>query len=161
MTDLPGIPQTDPPVNPDLVIDMSEPIERQPGEFDAALAAAGSVAGAPGTIRDKPIPEVHQLPDAEGRLLSEDELPVPGVHYVEWESRDWGVVRGCQLPEAEYVRQQIEQTRLTVDRFGIRDEVLTPKGTYVSVPREHRLDRAAAHARWRYRGYLAGEVSSL
>ena len=129
-----GAPQTDSPVNVPGVAPLDVP---------------------------SPTPEPLQVPDAEGRLLAPDEVPVPGVHYVEWESRDWGVVRGCQLSESEYVRSQIEQTRLTVDRFGIRDEVLTPKGTYVSVPKEHRLDRAASHARWRYRGYLAGEVSSL
>jgi len=52
------------------------------------------------------------------------------------------------ISEEEYVRGEVEATRLAIER-GLKDHD------------GKRLDRAEAYARWRYAGYLAGEIASL
>lgn len=59
------------------------------------------------------------------------------------------VGRSKRLTEDEYVRHEVEQTKLYIQRM-------------VNKPADpERLARAEAYARWRYRGFLSGEVASL
>ncbi|HSV08572.1 MAG TPA: hypothetical protein VLI07_18795 [Candidatus Binatus sp.] len=69
--------------------------------------------------------------------------------YVEFEGEPRQVVREAQVSEDEYIFNEVAQTRLYVE--GIRS----------SVPVEERLKRTASYARWRYRGFLCGEIASL
>jgi hypothetical protein len=58
--------------------------------------------------------------------------------------------------EEEYVRKELEQTRLYIE------SMLRP-GTEKTTPQaiSERLVRAERYARWRFRGFMEGEVASL
>lgn len=143
MSDLPFDPSVNPPEGD--VPDFTEAIK--------------SLADFP--LDERPAPALAQLPDGEARLLDPNERPVPWAHYVHWEKKDWAVAKSCTLTENEYILLEVERTEVYASRFNIQDKRLTKKGTYEPVPVKIRLDKSAAYARWRYRGYLAGEVSSL
>lgn len=112
-------------------------------------------------VGEPPIPRIQQLPDSESRELRGDEYPVPGVHYVEWQGKEWLVARKLSLTEDEYVRREVDATRDYVRVNDIRDKHLNAKGEYEPTDPQVRLDISAKNARQRYRGYLAGEVFSL
>jgi hypothetical protein len=112
-------------------------------------------------IGEPPAPQPIEVPDAEGKELRPSELPVPGVHYVEWEGKEWAVARRASVTEEQYVRTEVEGTVRYVKTYAIRDKRLNAKGEYVTADPKLRLQRTAEYARWRYRGYLAGGVESL
>jgi len=60
-----------------------------------------------------------------------------------------------RLPtEAEYVLQELEATREYIASLKVSDKT-TPEAI------RKRLERTEAYARWRYQGYLSGEIASL
>lgn len=122
---------------------------------DLVLGIEKGVAGS------APVPRVQNLPSDEGVLLNSDEKPVPGVHFLHWEGSDWMVIRPSHLTENEYVDMETEETRRTIAYFEIVDKALDDKGQYVNVDMGERLAKATENARWRYRGYLVGQVTSL
>jgi hypothetical protein len=67
---------------------------------------------------------------------------------VAWEGRTWPVVREAHFSESAYIAQEILATKLLI-KGGLKD------------PEGKRVERARAHARWRYRGFQAGEIASL
>lgn len=62
--------------------------------------------------------------------------------------------RSFSLTEDEYVAQALEAARLFHDQTS-------PQATESTKTLADRLERAERYARWRYRGFRAGEVSSL
>jgi hypothetical protein len=70
------------------------------------------------------------------------------------------------LTEEVYVQDQLAQTRLYIDRM-LRPHIRAPQDPSDVVDKtspqaiEERLKRAEAHARWRYRGFVEGEIASL
>lgn len=81
-------------------------------------------------------------PDLTGaalRLLRPDELPVVGSHYVVWGEP------AMPLPVV------VGSFRVSEDEYA----------SLVEGSSELRRERAEAYARWRYRGFLAGQVSGL
>lgn len=113
-----------------------------------------------------PVPRVPDAPDIDAevkvklRLLREDEIPTPGIHYVLWGHGSLGmtdeypVLKSANLNEIAYVtRMGLEAEELV--EGGLKDP--TPGAGY---PKTRRL-RAEMYARWRYRGYITGEVASL
>lgn len=114
--------------------------------------------GVPGS---EPVPRIQDLPVITVEtLLDPDTLPVPGTHYVEWENALWRVKRSSFVTENQYVLMETEETRRMVARYEIHDQVLSGD-KYVDMDPGERLQKANEHARWRYRGYLAGQVASL
>lgn len=84
--------------------------------------------------------DVDALASVNLHLLGPDEVPVVGEHYVVWgdPALPLVVVRGAYaVSENEHVR-------------------LTATGT-----NPLRQDRAEAYARWRYKGYVSGQVNGL
>jgi hypothetical protein len=84
--------------------------------------------------------DVDALASAHLRLLGPDEVPVVGTHYVVWgePAMPMVVVRGAYaVSENDHVR-------------------LTAVGTDPV-----RQGRAEAYARWRYKGFVSGQVSGL
>jgi hypothetical protein len=72
----------------------------------------------------------------------------PGEEVIEWEGKTWPVVRRKYVSEDEYVSAELEITRGLL-RKGLKDHD------------GQRLVRTEKYARWRYRGFLAGEIHSL
>lgn len=97
--------------------------------------------------------------------LPPSELPTIGLHYVLWGpgtlsmSEPHPVLRSVLLTEERYV----QEARLHVDELvsgGLKDPDPGKKLGMDNVPSSRR-ERAAAYARWRYRGYLAREITGL
>lgn len=105
----------------------------------------------PGTFRNR----------MEGlQKLRPDEIPVPGQHFVVWGSKllDDIIPRPVRLTasvtENQHALEAGAHAQALVDG-GLKD----PHGG-TKYPRT-RKERAEAYARWRYKGFLAGEVSGL
>src|SRR5262245_3644707 len=95
-----------------------------------------------------PVPQGSLGQEAgQGSRLPEPELDES--RFVEFEGELRLVVREADLTEDGYVAREIDETR----RYAAQ--------VRSSVPLEDRLKRTAAYARWRYRGFLCGEVASL
>jgi hypothetical protein len=90
-------------------------------------------------LADLGVPEEPDLTGSSLRLLKDDEVPVVGQHYVIWgdPAKPLPVVVGSY-------------------RVSLEDHIATvPEG---EAPRDV---RAMLYASWRYKGYLAGQVSGL
>jgi hypothetical protein len=74
--------------------------------------------------------------------------PAPNLGTVDWEGKTWPVVRQAHVTEAEYVGAEALATRLQIAR-GLKDHD------------GKRVERAKAYARYRYRGFVVGEIASL
>jgi hypothetical protein len=69
---------------------------------------------------------------------------------VEWEGKLWPIVRvHPSLSEQAHVDAEVLATRLMLKEYRLKD------------PDGKREERAAEHARWRYRGWSVGEIASL
>jgi hypothetical protein len=70
------------------------------------------------------------------------------------------------ITEESYVAEQLEQARLYIARM-LRPHVRAPQDPPAVVDKtspqavKERLERVEKHARWRYRGFVAGEIASL
>lgn len=105
------------------------------------------------------------IPDLPNGILVElrpDELPVIGRHFVVWGSeflndiRERPVRRTSQEVENVYAWRIRDEAQQLVD-MGLKDPDPRLPDRY---PR-HRCDRAEKYARWRYRGFVAGEIAGL
>jgi len=65
------------------------------------------------------------------------------------------------ISEAEYVRRTVAEAALYADSIGEIDKPTKRGDNEFTNLRSDRLKRAEGYARWRYRGYLSGEVASL
>jgi hypothetical protein len=68
-----------------------------------------------------------------------------GDELIEWEGALWPVKRQAGLSEDAYAAAEVEVTRLA----------------HLKDPDGRREERCDAYARWRYRGYIVGEIRSL
>ncbi len=109
--------------------------------------------------------------------LRPDELPNPAKHYVIWGSAhldDIGprrVRRSCPVTEDVHADREVEHTK-TLLAHGLKNpKVWTdPKTRKPLMDSEKdqpgteqwdRVKRTEEYARWRYKGYVCGEVASL
>jgi hypothetical protein len=107
--------------------------------------------------------------------LQPDELPVVGRHFVIWGSAHLDdvkarpVKRAYLITEEAHAAREVEHTKVLLNH-GLKNPVewTNPRtgapGVDPSTPGAERWDRVRRtehYARWRYRGYLAGEVASL
>ena len=89
--------------------------------------------------------------------LGPDEIPTPGRHFVVWGSdylddiRRRPVKRSAPVTENEHAKREIAHTKRLLE-YGLKN----PK--YKGLDR---VGRTEQYARWRYRGYVCGEVASL
>jgi hypothetical protein len=128
-------------------------------ERKAALRAAENGGLEPAEIGTSPAPELPPPATREPTysLLRPDELPVVGRHAVTWGSEllndvRWRrVQRSSHLTENQYVELQVAHSQLLVD-LGLKDEPHRGEG---------RVDRTERYARWRYKGFLSGEIDKL
>jgi hypothetical protein len=67
---------------------------------------------------------------------------------VEWEGETRTVVRRAHVTESEYV-------------FKCKADTLVALASGLKDHDGKRVDRTEAYAKWRYRGFLAGEIASL
>ena len=73
----------------------------------------------------------------------------PGAEeLIEWEGKLWPAVHTQYVTEDEYAEAEGRITQGLLDR-GLKD------------PDGKRVERAVRYARWRYRGWLVGEIRSL
>lgn len=129
-------------------------------------------------IRVPDSPDIAPEPETAGErplaLLRPDELPVVGRHFVVWGSvllddiRERPVRKASRSTEDEYARQMVAEAHKLVDMGLKNPRVRTdPKTRKALMDSEDggevwdRMDRANAYARWRYQGYVCGEVHSL
>jgi len=75
------------------------------------------------------------------------------VELIEFEGRLLPRVHECSVSEADYIANEVEITRAQMKIGMIKTNPI--------VNGKDRLDRTADYARWRYRGFLCGEVASL
>lgn len=92
-------------------------------------------------------------PELPERQVDEPE-PEPAGEMVEFEGRLLPRVHSCSWDEETYVAHHLEQTKL----FHAQT---SPQATLSTVTLDDRLERAERYARWRYNGFLAGEIASL
>lgn len=72
----------------------------------------------------------------------------PDLGTVEWEGKLWPIVRPSYVSEDDFVHAEVEMTKTLIER-GLKDHD------------GQRVARAEAYARWRYRGWLVGEIVNL
>jgi hypothetical protein len=116
-------------------------------ELAVALTPVGQGSDAPKPPPSPGPPPVREALSAIGGAPFE--TGVTPVRLVEFEGELRPVVREAEVSEGDYVANEVAQTRLYIE--GIKSQV----------PLEERLRRSADYARWRYRGFLCGEVASL
>jgi hypothetical protein len=106
-----------------------------------------------GTTAKVPQPEVVSVEVGPGLSISDygsvvaTEIP-EREETADWEGKRWPVLRSHSLSEDEYVDMEARHTRDAIQR-GLKD------------PDGKRVERSEKYARWRYRGYQAGEIRSL
>lgn len=121
-----------------------------------ASLVKGNVDPAP-DIQD---PEPPEPVTVKLRELKADELPIIGEHYVVWGSkllndiRQRPVTRIAPLTENQYANTQANAAAL-LTKHGTKD----PPGGSTYPP--NRETRAETYARWRYQGYLCGQIKTL
>jgi hypothetical protein len=99
----------------------------------------GSVTVGPGSVTE---------PAGPGNVTDEDGIEIVG--------------RRPSISEEDYVAQIVAEAEEFSKAIGETDAPFTVgEGVVVSRRRSDRFERASRYARWRYRGFLAGEVSSL
>lgn len=99
-----------------------------------------------------------RIPPSEGLVeLPPNEKPVAGMHFVIWGhgslsmTEPYPVLKVAHTTERNYVTRMGDEARYLVEQ-GLKNPLHREQG---------RADRAEQYARWRYRGYVAGEVASL
>jgi len=114
-------------------------------------------------VRGSDIEAIKSVPNSlpELALLKPNERPVVGNHFVVWGSvllndiRERPVKRRA-VSEDEYALKMRREAEELVKR-GLKD----PDPNMDSKYDRSRADRAEKHARWRYKGFVCGEVASL
>jgi len=84
-----------------------------------------------------------------GRASSEVVLP----RFIEFEGELRQITRSADITEGDYIANEVRVTQEQLKVGLIR--------THPVVNGKDRLNRTADYARWRYRGFLCGEVASL
>ncbi len=89
--------------------------------------------------------------------LNHNDIPEVGKHFVVWGSKLLDDVQPRPVTRTAYVSERVYagHMREVAERLvkeGIKDPLHRGKG---------RADRAEDYARWRYKGYVCGEVASL
>ena len=79
--------------------------------------------------------------------------------YVETEVE--AILRAPAISEEAYVAQIRREAALYADSIGEDDRPVKIGEVELSGRRTDRMARAERYARWRYRGFLTGEVASL
>lgn len=77
--------------------------------------------------------------------------PSPPTGTVVFEGREYPIVRNCSWTEEQYVAHELAITKAEMDR-GLKDIVVDGVG---------RMERSEKYLRWRYRGFLAGQIAAL
>ena len=86
-------------------------------------------------------------PEPPGEVSGD--FPSPSSEeLIDWEGKLWPVVRKRFVSEDEYAAEEAEIARGLIAK-GLKDTD------------GRRVERASNYARWRYRGWLAGEIRSL
>lgn len=123
-----------------------DPIPKIPDAPD--ISEPPKKKGVPGTFKNK----------IEGLdKLKPSELPVPGQHSVVWGSDYLDDIKVRPVKRAATISEDAYASRMRMEaeflvKAGIKDPLHRGKG---------RADRAEDYARWRYKGYVAGEVRGL
>ena len=142
------------------------PVPKIPDAPDISKPPRKKKGGVPGMLKNS----IEGLTE-----LSDDELPEPGKHYVIFGSQHLNdtkarpVKRKAPMTLAKHVEAEIHHTQLLLDRGLKNPKVWTNPVTGASgvgpdfpgAVLWDRIDRTAHYARWRYRGYVCGEVQSL
>jgi hypothetical protein len=116
----------------------------------------------PAPTLDEVVTAVPAVPASEGDIVVRDEehtVEYPGEitgdfegpaseELIDWEGKLWPVVRQRFVSEDEYAADEAEIAKHMI-AHGVKD------------PDGKRVQRATNYARWRYRGWLAGEIRSL
>ena len=128
----------------------------------------GPLAKIPDAPDISPAPrDTEAAPDEEVTGLTElkpTERSVVGQHFVIWGSLAFSDIRERPVKrhavsEDEYAAKMRRETEWLVAN-GLKDP--DPEKLYgKSDVLRHRADRAEQYARWRYRGFVCGEVASL
>lgn len=77
---------------------------------------------------------------------------------IEFEGKTWPVVRNCSWDEETYVAHEMSVTREQMELGLLKEVIETREGPGKGKGRMWRTER---YARWRYHGFLAGEIASL
>jgi hypothetical protein len=149
-----------------LDIEISdEPISREEALRAAKLVPASSLAPPapePAALSED---EEQRIRDRFGYVSSEKRTKAERDAVAERILRKEGL-RAQGITEESYVQDQLEQTRLYIARM-LRPHVKAPQDPPTVVDKtspeaiQERLRRAEKYARWRYRGFVAGEIASL
>jgi hypothetical protein len=114
-------------------------------------------------VKGSDLAATSTVPDSLPGLiqLRPDERPAIGVHFVVWGSvllndiRERPVKRSA-VSEDEYARKMRSETEWLVTQ-GLKD----PDPNIPMKYARSRTERAEQYARWRYKGFVCGEVHSL
>ena len=117
-------------------------------------------------VHGSDIQKIRDVPNSFPELveLRPDERPVVGKHFVVWGSAAFGdiherPVKHHAVSEDEYARKMRREAEALV-AGGVKDPDPAEHLGVEGEPR-HRVDRAEKYARWRYKGFVCGEVASL
>jgi hypothetical protein len=107
--------------------------------------------------------EERRAADAErkrkARMLVDPSLPVKQLDEA---GPAAPVQRGASVSLERYVEENVAAALRFSERIGESDEPFEiALNTFVTNRRRDRLERAERYARWRYAGFLSGEVASL
>jgi hypothetical protein len=78
-----------------------------------------------------------------------DDLDPSAEELIEWEGKLYPIIRHPRMSEEQYVFHEVGITKAQITFGGLKD------------PDGKRCERSGQYARWRYRGYLVGEIASL
>ena len=114
-------------------------------------------------VTGRDVEETLNVPDSLPALveLPPSERPKVGVHFVTWGSvllndiKERPVKRTA-VSEDDYARRMRKHTERLV-AGGVKDPDPNLDSKYLRA----RADRAEQYARWRYKGFVCGEVASL
>lgn len=144
-----------------------DPIPKIPDAPDISPAPKKK-GGVPGTLKNS----IANLSE-----LRPDEVPIVGKHFVVWGSvylsdiRPRPVKKAVKMTEDEHAIREVEHTKVLLS-YGLKNpkEWTDPSTRKPLMDSERdqpgavqwdRIDRTEHYARWRYRGYVCGEVVSL
>lgn len=128
--------------------------------LEALAAEAKKPKGPKAKKTEKDAPEVKEAPTVEGVILAKlgpNELPVVGKHYVLWGSSLMNDLRGrpvtvkAHVTLNEYVAAAVEHTQLLVGE-GLKNPMFQDKD---------RIERTRLNAKWRYLGFICGQIDAL
>lgn len=108
------------------------------------------------SIGDLSLAEEQAIRDRFGYSSSETrtkaERDAAAANMLAYAKKQFGLEAAPMVTEEDYVANEVEITRRQMQAGQLKEVIVDGVG---------RLERCEAYARWRYKGFMAGEVASL